>query len=72
MLKQFIIFGQYLKQKLKEEDGATWVEYACLVAAVVVVVAFVFGPQLKTLGNTIMNGMSSWYTSMKNSIFPTS
>lgn len=61
---------KYLGNKLKKEDGF-W-EYVVTVAIVLVIVAFMAVPQLRTFTNTALTAMTAWFNSIKNNIFQTS
>lgn len=61
--------GRYLKTKVKKQDGF-W-EYIVTVAIVLVVAAFIALPQLRTFATSAMVAMTTWFTTIKSSIFNT-
>jgi hypothetical protein len=57
---------------LKSQKGNTFVWTIVGIAAIIIVGAFVFIPQLKDLSATMMKDTTTWWSTIKDSIFQTS
>jgi len=69
MLKVYKIYATQFLKKLKKQDG-DW-GYIVGVAAGLIVAAFILIPQVRLFATGAMTAMTTWWATVRTTIFPT-
>lgn len=72
-MKKIVDMLRYVKQKMKRgvrsEQGDVSINYILLTAALIIVLAFVIVPQLRTFASGVVTSFGTWSSDVTNEIF---
>lgn len=74
-MKKIVDMLRYVKQKMmrgvRSEQGDVSVNYILLTAALIIVLAFVIVPQLRTFASDVLTSFETWSNTVNDEIFAT-